>query len=130
MVREPITYTDYDGMTRTETFYFNLSKSELVELEATTPGGFKAMIDRIAAAKDAPEIIMTFKDIIMRAYGEKSADGRYLHKSKEISTAFTHTPAYDQLFYDLVTHPEKAAEFINKLIPQTETNAAPNSIKA
>ena len=36
MIKQTITYTDYNGNERTEEYWFNLSKAELLRLETTT----------------------------------------------------------------------------------------------
>lgn len=117
MIREPITYTDYNGIERTEDFYFNLTKAEIMEMEMSTTGGLAEMIQRIVAAKDQPAIIKIFKDLILKAYGEKSADGKRFMKSEEIRLGFEQTEAYSQLFMKLATDADAAAKFVNGIIP-------------
>lgn len=117
MLKKTITYTDYNQAERTEDFYFNLTKAEVMEMEMSTSGGLAEMIKKIVAAKDAPAIIKVFKDLILKAYGEKSPDGKRFIKSEEISTAFAQTEAYSQLFMELATDPDRAAEFVNGIIP-------------
>ena len=117
MLKKSITYYDYNGVERTEDFRFNLSKAELMEMEMSTNGGLTEMIDKIVAAQYIPAIIKVFKDLILKAYGEKSPDGKRFIKSEELSTAFAQTEAYSQLFMELATNPEEAAKFINGIIP-------------
>lgn len=121
MLKKTVTYTDYNGSERTEDFYFNLTKAEIMEMELTTVGGLSAMIEKIVAAKDGPTIIKTFKDLVLKAYGEKSADGRRFIKSPEIAEAFSQTEAYSQIFMELATDDEAAAKFVNGIIPEVES---------
>lgn len=121
MLKKTVTYTDYNGSERTEDYYFNLTKAEIMEMELTTVGGLSAMIEKIVAAKDGPTIIKTFKDLILKAYGEKSADGRRFIKSPEIAEAFSQTEAYSQIFMELATDDEAAAKFVNGIIPEVES---------
>ena len=126
MLKKIITYTDYNGVERTEPFYFNLSKAELMEMELGVTGGMTEMLDKIIAAKDAPSLMKTFKEMIMKAYGVKSDDGKRLIKSEELSIAFTQTEAYSVLFMELITDDKAAADFVNSIIPneiQTEVAA-------
>ncbi len=118
MLKKTITYTDYNGTERTEDFYFNLSKAEAMEMEMGTSGGLTETIKKIIAAQDNPSIIKIFKDFILKAYGEKSLDGKRFIKSKEISEAFSQTEAYSQLFMELATNADAAAEFVNGIVPQ------------
>ena len=117
MLKKTITYNDYNGNERTEDFYFNLTKAEIMEMELGTTGGLAEMLTRIVAAQDAPAIIKMFKDIVLKAYGEKSPDGKRFIKSEELSTAFSQTEAYSQLFMELATDADEAAKFVNGIVP-------------
>lgn len=121
MLKKNIKYTDYNGVERNEEFLFNLSKAELMEMEMSTQGGLAEMIQKVVDAQDAPAIIKVFKDIILKAYGEKSVDGkRFIKVNNEgvpLSIAFSQTEAYSQLFMELATDAESAANFIKGIIP-------------
>ena len=117
MLKKTMTFTDYNGVERTENFWFNLSKAEIMEMELGTEGGLAEMIQKIVAAKDAPAIVKIFKDLILKSYGEKSADGKKFMKSPELSEAFSQTEAYSDLFMELATDSDKASEFVNGIIP-------------
>ena len=119
MLKKTITYKDYNGVERTEDFYFNLSKAEAMEMELSITGGLTEMIRKIVAAQDTPTIIATFKQIILKAYGEKSPDGRRFIKSEELSKAFSETEAYSDLYMELATDANAAAEFVNVLYRRT-----------
>ena len=117
MLKKTITYKDYNDVERTEDFYFNLTKAEVLEMEMSVSGGLAEMITRIVAAKDQPTIIKIFKDLILKAYGEKSPDGKRFIKSDEISTAFSQTEAYSQLYMELATDADAATKFVNGIVP-------------
>ena len=117
MIKETMTYEDYNGNTRTEDFYFNLSQADVMEMEMSTSGGLAEMIQRVVAAQDQPAIIKIFKDLILKAYGVKSPDGRRFIKSEELSTEFSQTEAYSQLFMKLATDADAAAKFVNGIVP-------------
>lgn len=126
MLKKIITYTDYNGVERTEPFYFNLSKAELMEMELGVTGGMTEMLNKIINAKDGPSLMKTFKEMIMKSYGIKSDDGKRLIKSEELSIAFTQTEAYSVLFMELITDDKAAADFVNGIIPneiQAEVSA-------
>lgn len=118
MLKKTITYTDYNNVERTEDFFFNLSRAEVSEMEMSTAGGMAEAIRKIVAAQDAPAIIRVFKEIILKAYGEKSPDGKRFIKSEELSTAFSQTEAYSQLYMELATDADSAANFINEILPR------------
>ncbi len=118
MLKKKIKYIDFDNVEREEDFYFNLSKAEVMEMEMGTSGGMVQMLNKIIAERDSKKIIETFKDLVLRSYGEKSADGKRFIKSKELSEAFSQTEAYSDLFMELATDADAAAKFINAIVPQ------------
>lgn len=124
MIKETITYTDLNGVERTEDFYFDLSKPEIVKMQASAKGGYDVQLKSVAAGPNGALIMEFFEDFIKSAYGEKSDDGRRFMKSEEISKAFMETPAYEVLFEKLVTDAEYAAEFTNKVLRVEENTVA------
>lgn len=117
MLKKTIKYVDYDGNERTEDFYFNLSEAELTELRLSHNGGLEKMLERIVKEQDAKEIIKTVKEILLKAYGEKSDDGKTFMKSPELSHKFECTEAYNDLFMELCASPESASDFFNAILP-------------
>ena len=134
MLKKTIEYIDYNGTKREEDFYFNLTKAELMEMEMSTAGGLAEMIENIVKAQDAPAIIKIFKDLVLKAYGEKSADGKHFIKVNDagvpLSIAFSQTEAYSNLFMELATDEKKAAEFINGIVPKETAEAAQKQLTA
>lgn len=135
MLKKTIEYTDYDGNQRKEDFYFNLSKAEVTDW-LTTSGGYTLdkVMDRLVKSENVKEIMEIFKDIIYRAYGEKSLDGRRFVKSKEVKDNFIETEAYSELYMELVGDSKKAADFIAGIMPAdwsaeaTELMKDPNNL--
>lgn len=121
MLKKTITYNDYNGNERTEDFYFNLTKAELMEMEMSKQGGLVATINKIVSQQDGPEIMKIFKELILKAYGEKSMDGKRFMKvdtnGNPLSLAFSQTEAYSQLFMEIATNDKAAADFINGIVP-------------
>ena len=124
MLKKTFTYTDYNGVERTEDHYFNLSKAELMEMELSTAGGLAEMINKIVAAQDAPAIVKVFKDLVLKAYGQKSADGRRFIKSPELAAEFAQTEAYSQLFMELATDADAASKFVNGIVPAMDNQSS------
>lgn len=124
MLKKLIKYIDYDGRERSENFYFYLNKAELLEMEFGVEGGMQQMIQLIIDKQDIPKIMASFKTIILKAYGEKSPDGRRFIKSKELSDAFSQTEAYSNLYSELVTDAKAAAAFLNGIVPEEVARAA------
>ena len=125
MLKKTITYEDYDGNTRTEDLHFFISKSELMDMELSTPGGFANKLERVSKAQDGAEIMKIFKEIILKSYGEKSDDGRSFVKKRNginLSEAFEQTEAFNQLYTELLMDPDKASAFVNGIMPKDIMN--------
>ena len=118
MLKKSITYVDYNGVERTEDFYFNLTKAEVVKMQTSVKGGYDVRLKGIAADLNGANIMEFFEDLIAKSYGEKSGDGRRFVKSDEISKAFMETPAYDVLFEEMVTDANAASNFVNAVMPK------------
>lgn len=117
MLKKVIEFTDYNGVERKETHWFNLSEAELTEMQLEVDGGLAEYIMRISEEQSGPKIIKMFKDIILRAYGIKSDDGRRFIKTEKLKEEFAQTEAYSKLFMELAQDADKAAEFINGIVP-------------
>lgn len=117
MLKKIIQYTNFNGEEEEEVFFFHLSKAELVELELSQEGGLQQWLMNVVAAEDGKAIIAEFKKIILGAYGQKSADGKRFVKNQQLRDEFESSEAYSVLFMELVTDAEKAAEFVNGVIP-------------
>ena len=117
MYKKTVTYTDFNGVERTEDFYFHFTKAELMDLNLSTEGGLLEIIKTIVKAKDTPELVKLFKKTILLAYGIKSEDGRRFKKSDEIREDFMSTEAYSEIYMELATDADEAARFINGVLP-------------
>lgn len=118
MLKKTITYTDYNGEKQTENFYFNLNKAEVVEFNMAFVGGLENTLELITNTRDTKKVMEMFREIILKSYGVKSADGRRFIKSKELSEEFAQTEAYSELVMEILTKPNYATEFISGVIPQ------------
>ena len=117
MIKKTVTYTDYNGVVRTEPFYFHFTQAEILDMEMSTEGGFAERIQRIIDAKDQTSLLKVIKKFVLDAYGVKSEDGRRFIKSQEVKEAFVECPAYSEIYMELLTDDEVAAEFVNKVVP-------------
>lgn len=118
MIKETVTYRDFNGVERTEDFYFNLTEAELTELEYGVEGGMKAILEKIIAENDQKKIMEYFKKVVLMAYGEKSLDGRRFVKSEELRNGFAPTEAYSIIFKKLSRDANAASKFIKGVLPE------------
>lgn len=124
MYAKTIKYVDYNGNTREETFYFNLTKAEIIDLEWRTPGGLEEYFKRIMETLDGQKLADTFKMLIQKSYGVKDPEGRRFIKNEEVLKNFTETEAYSELYILLATDSNAAAEFVNGIFPKDIVEAA------
>lgn len=117
MLKKTITYTDYEGNKLTEDFYFNLTKTELAQMQMSKAGGYAEQLQRIVKAQDVPALAKIFNELILASYGVKSDDGKRFHKTTELAQEFTESPAYDVLFMELLGNEKAAADFFKGIIP-------------
>lgn len=139
MVKKTVTYTDYNGVERTEDAYFNLNELELVEMSTELPD---ELTDAISDNKNAEEvagkvlqklgqkgIIEFVKNLLIKSYGVKSEDGRSFIKNEKLVEEFKCSALFSEIVMELLTD-DNAAEFINAIIPANvadkiaESNAA------
>lgn len=117
MLAKEIEFEDYNGNKRKQTFYFDLSKAELLEMDICTVGGLQQYVNRIISTENGPELFKLFKSLILKAYGVKEADGIHFTKSEELSTQFSQTPAYSVLMMELVTSADATEQFLRGVAP-------------
>lgn len=132
MYVKPITYTDYDGVQHTDKFYFNISKAELIEMDASETGGLTKRLQEIVDANETADIFKRVKSIILKAYGRKSPDGKRFIKSHEMSQEFEQTEAYSELIMEFMQNPKSFEEFMRHTLPKVDveetTKPAGNAI--
>ena len=128
MYKKTMETVDFGGTKRTEDYYFNLTEAELMEMELTTDGGYKEMIEKIMNKQDVKAMVEIFKTAICKAYGVLSPDGRKFVKNQSVLEDFMSTQAFSDLYMELLTDDKAAAEFFNNVIPKnldTPTAAEP-----
>lgn len=117
MLKRSITYKNHDDQEVTETFAFNLTKAEVVELEMSVPGGFSAWGQRLEGSRDGKEIIAFLKSLFRASYGEITPANKFI-KTSDTFDSFVTTEAYSELFMKIATNPEEFAAFVNGVMPK------------
>lgn len=110
-------YTDFNGVTRKEKFYFNLTKAEILDLELGKAGGLTEYIKKIIEAQDTPTIMSLFRTLLLKSYGVKSDDGRRFIKNDQVREDFEQTQAFSDLYMLLALNDDEASKFINAIVP-------------
>lgn len=118
MLKKTVTYENFNGDTVTEDFYFNYTKAELSDKQFSVSGGLSHLLEEIMNTNDTTKQYSLFREIILSAYGQKSADGKFFRKSAEISEDFAHTEAYSTIFMELLNSEDAAVAFISGILPK------------
>lgn len=117
MIAKTLTYQDFDGNEITETFYFNLSKAELMEMQVSVDGGLDQLIKKVSEEKDPAKLLNLFKMFVLKSFGIKSDDGKRFIKNDAYTEAFTQTNAYSDLYMSLLSDTNAAIDFITGIVP-------------
>lgn len=115
MLKKDITFRDFDGNTVTETHYFNMTKTEIIELELGFDNGLEAGIKKIMDSKDNLELFRIFKRIVINSYGRR-VENSFI-KDEEAGKMFAGSLAFDELMVGFFTNSENAADFIRGILP-------------
>lgn len=129
MYTKKITYTDWLGNERTEEFNFYMTRAALMEMQFEREGGMREYLQRIIDAKNRKELVDMFKDLVLRAYGEISEDGKHFWQDEETKRRFASSPVYSMMFTKMADDAEFAKEFVNGIMPPDleKTSAKPGT---
>ena len=117
MFERTFKFEGFDGKMYEDTWGFYLSKADLLEIQLGTFVGLDALMKRLIETKNGKEIMAIVKEIILKAVGHTSPDGRKFLRNEELREEFLQTDAYSQLFEELVLNPDKALDFIIAAVP-------------
>ena len=122
MLSKTITYVDFNGDKREETFMFNISRAEMVRMETSINGGLRAFLKLIIAENDTPKIMEYFEKFIRESIGRKSLDGKRFEKSEEIANEFFQSEAWSELLMELINVPDAASNFVNATLGRVDSD--------
>ncbi len=111
MFKHTIEYLDFNGNERKEDYYFHLSLTEVIRLEAELGMKIDEYSRKMAEDQNLEEMLNFIEKLLLNSYGKKTSDGKSFHKSKELREEFEHSQAYAELFEQLLTNPELAKKF-------------------
>lgn len=127
MLKKTVTFINFDGVQETQDLYFHFSKAEILEMHAN---GLANTLDSVVTeakktdSRNAEDLVKLFKRLMGMAYGERSPDGRGFKKSEEISAYFLNSPAFDELFMELVEGGVgDIIDFVSRMFPPDMTQS-------
>ena len=128
MLKETVTYTNFDGEVVTDVVRFNLTRAELLEMEITTKDGWTNYVNRIIKAENTAEIFRVYKDLVLKGYGIMSDDGKHFIKRPELAEEFSHSEAFSELFMKVFQDADAASRFMEQMLPPMPEGAADNIV--
>lgn len=114
MFKKEITYKDFLGQTRTETFRFNITENEMLDLVQNDPSFNVDYLTYLMQNPDGLKMIDIMRKIIVVSYGELSEDGKHFRKSDQIATDFVQSAAYVELLNEFIE--SKDPDFIRSFM--------------
>ena len=130
MYRRVIEYKDFDGNERKEEFLFHLTKADVMKLlMADKDATLDKILIRIAKERDFRKSAELFDRLIKMSYGKKSDDGRKFIRNDEILEDFVSTEAYSILYSEIAMDANKAAEFVNGILPDDMSKEIAEAMK-
>lgn len=127
MVKKTVTYEDFNGTERTEDIYFHLNELELTELSTELPDEMVETIGEKPTEETAAKALLSslgtkgilefVKNLLLKSYGVKSADGRLFIKNEKVLDEFQYGGAFSEIVMELMTDDKAAADFVNNIIP-------------
>lgn len=136
MLKQTITYTNFDGEQETETLWFNLSRSRLMEnihiedeLKEISKI-FEGPEDKQLTRDEVQRVLEMVKTMMSLAYGERSSDGKRFNQNPEVWENFKQTAAYEAYLWSLFQDPEMANKFITGIVPTAMLEEAKKELAA
>lgn len=118
MFRITVNYEDIDGNNVEQLLYFHMSEKDWVKADADHKaiGGYSNFLEKSTKDNDAVTIVSALDDIVRRAYGIKSEDGKFV-RNAALSEEFIDSFAYDAFLRELLYKPGVVDSFIKALSP-------------
>lgn len=129
MISKTIKYVDYNGLEKEETFWFNMSRADLMRMEASEEGGWEQRLRKMIAEKDAKKAYLFFERFIQESYGVITPDGGF-DKDERHYKKFRSTAAYDDFIWYFIEHPDEAGKFVDGIMSSVKRSDANDQIDA
>lgn len=118
MYADKVKFVDFLGVEKEVVCYFNYDEHEILTMEAGQTESVSEHLSNILGSKNKQEIMDTFSEFVLNAYGELTEDGNVLMKTPEIRQRFKCSRAYNAIIMKFMTNPDTyASKFINSVMP-------------
>lgn len=116
MLKKDITYQNLDGQDVTETFYFQITKAEVIEKAAIKGEDYADRLRKLTVERDGAEIMREFKALLTESVGRR--EGQLFIKDESIRNQFLFSGAWDSFFLKLIESPDSGAKELQSIFPK------------
>jgi len=117
---QEITFTDPDGVRKTETWWFQLDETDAIEMdiihELIQRGNPEKYLREIVEKQDSRALLNLWRDMLLASVCKR--EGNLLVKGEEIFKEFRFGGAYRQFFSELIQSDDAGAWFFVKIMPE------------
>jgi len=115
MISKTIKYVDYNGVEKEQTYWFNMSRADLMDLETSDEEGWTNKVRKLIAEQRGREAYKIIEQFIKDSYGVKTPDGGF-DKDPKYLKEFRNSEAYSELIWGFVENPDAFASFIEGIV--------------
>lgn len=115
MISKTVKYVDYNGVEKIGTYWFNMSRADLIDLEMQGEGSWFDRIKQLVSEQRVREAYTMIEQFVKDSYGVKTVDGGFDKDPKHLK-AFRDSEAYSELIWGFVEHPDQFADFVNGIV--------------
>lgn len=112
-------YTDFLGTEQEDTFRFNISRSEMIDLVKEDPAFNPDYLVYLSKEPDGLKLVDMLRKLLVVSYGELSEDGKHFLKDDTRTTLFVQSSAFEELLSDFIDgkDPNVVRNFIIGVFP-------------
>lgn len=131
MLKKTVNYVDFEGNNVSETLWFHLHQTELLEFAMDLPDGVVSSVGDDPSKVDTEEaaqkmmtalggkgIVDFLKKLLIKSYGIRpEGNATRFVKTEQIAEEFSQSLAFDAIFMELLADSNAASDFVNGVIP-------------
>ena len=115
MISKTVKFVDYNGVEKIGTYWFNMSRADLIDLEMTSEDGWFDRLKELTKEHRVKEAYKMIEQFVKDAYGVKTPDGGF-DKDPKYLKAFRDSEAYSELIWGFVQNPDEFADCVNGIV--------------
>lgn len=124
MISKKVTVEGFDG-TEERTYWFHLTKSEVIKWDAEFNGELKEFLSKTAESQSVPEVYAAIAELLRRAVGERR--GNKFVKDVDVTSDFEFSGAMDEVIEWMFSTPDAIDEFLLGILPKDVVEKAKTS---